>query len=103
MNIVEKGVHGFDWDDANLKKCQKHGVHIAEVEFLFHNDPAVFPDSAHSSTETRYLAVGKDSTARHLFVTFTLRTRNSQVLIRPISVRYMHTKEINNYKKYENE
>jgi uncharacterized DUF497 family protein len=23
---------GFDWDDGNRTKCQKHGVTIAEIE-----------------------------------------------------------------------
>jgi uncharacterized protein len=25
----------FDWDSGNRKKCQKHGVSIAEIESLF--------------------------------------------------------------------
>jgi hypothetical protein len=28
-------VSGFDWDDGNRAKCQKHGVSIAEIEALF--------------------------------------------------------------------
>ena len=23
---------GFDWDDGNREKCQRHGVSIAEIE-----------------------------------------------------------------------
>ena len=26
---------GFDWDDGNRDKCQKHGVSIGEIERLF--------------------------------------------------------------------
>jgi hypothetical protein len=28
-------VDGFDWDDGNRSKCQKHGMSIAEIEALF--------------------------------------------------------------------
>jgi len=28
-------VGGFDWDDGNRTKCQRHGVAIAEIEALF--------------------------------------------------------------------
>lgn len=37
-------VAGFDWNHGNLKKCQKHGVEIAEIESAFHQTMAVFPD-----------------------------------------------------------
>ena len=26
---------GFDWDDGNIQKCQKHKVSIEEIEALF--------------------------------------------------------------------
>lgn len=26
---------GFDWDEGNRAKCEKHGVSVAEVESLF--------------------------------------------------------------------
>ena len=35
-------VSGFDWDEGNKSKCQKHGVSIAEIEALFHkSDPLI--------------------------------------------------------------
>ena len=32
---MEKSVAGFDWDDGNVGKCQKHGVSIEVIEGLF--------------------------------------------------------------------
>ena len=39
---------GFDWDEANRAKCQKHGVSIAEIEDLFGRVVSVAPDAEHS-------------------------------------------------------
>ena len=27
---------GIQWDRGNRAKCQKHGVTIAEIEYIFH-------------------------------------------------------------------
>ena len=61
---MEGSRHDFDWDSANTKKCQKHGVSIAEIEFLFMHDPAVYPDLTHSRIEKRYLAIGQNEAGR---------------------------------------
>lgn len=95
--------HGFDWDAANTRKCQKHGVSIAEIELLFMQDPDVYFDSKHSAVEQRYYAIGKDRTDRFTLVVFTYRERDGIVLIRPVSARYMHRKEINRFNSYEKE
>lgn len=100
---MERVVHGFDWDDANVSKCQKHGITIPEIEFLFQNDPLVLYDARHSHAEVRYFAVGKNERGRYIFVSFTHRIKNSAVYIRPFSARYMHKKEITHYEAYENE
>ena len=50
-------------------------------------------------TEERFVAVGRTAEGRPLFVTFTLRSRLGKQLIRPISARYMHRKEIEKYEK----
>ena len=99
-----KGIsHSFDWDDANAKKCEKHGVSIAEVEFLFVHTPAVYPDLRHSEEESRYFAVGRSSEGRSVLVVFTYRQRDGKFIIRPISARYMHRKEIKKFKSHEKE
>ncbi len=98
---MKRKVHFFDWDTSNTKKCQKHGVSVSEIEFLFNSNPQTFYDYKHSDTETRYFAVGKNEKNRYIFVAFTFRLKNNIRSIRPFSARRMHEKEINNYKKYE--
>ena len=75
MNLL---VSGFDWDDGNRAKCQKHGVSIVEIEALFVRGPRIAPDPKHSVDENRLIAV---------------------------TARYMHGKEIAAYEKaaYEND
>lgn len=90
---------GFEWDAGNLSKCQKHGVSIQALESVFHNGMAVFPDSAHSQNEERFIGLGKTSEGRSVFVAFTLRHRDGLTFIRPISARYMHQKEVEYYEK----
>ena len=92
-------VSGFDWDDGNRAKCQKHGVSIAEIEALFVHGPRIAPDPKHSVEEDRLIAAGKTSAGRPLFVAFTIRTRNGRRLVRPVTARYMHAKEIAAYEK----
>jgi len=96
---------GFDWDDGNRSKCQKHGVSIAEIEALFQHGLRVAPDPKHSEDEDRLIAVGKTGTGRPLFVAFTMRTKEGRSLIRPVTARYMHAREIAAYEKaaYEKE
>jgi uncharacterized DUF497 family protein len=74
-------------------------VKIAEIESLFSGTPLVGPDIRHSSTEQRFRAVGRTIKNRHLFVVFTLRKNGKTLLIRPISARYMHQKEIKAHEK----
>ena len=44
-------------------------------------------------------AIGKTPDERAIFVVFTLRRRGDDILIRPISDRYMHDKEVKSYEK----
>jgi hypothetical protein len=88
---------GFDWDAGNRAKCTKHGVSVATIESIFERDVHVFPDVRHSSSETRYLAIGRASNGRHVFLAFTIRERDGQRRLRPISARWMHAKEIRHF------
>jgi uncharacterized DUF497 family protein len=91
---------GFDWSGGNWEKCQQHGVSPAEIEEVFRGDVHVHHDTAHSTvTEQRRLAIGKTQAGRYVFIAFTLRVRDAKTLIRPISARYMHRKEIAYYEK----
>lgn len=92
-------VYGFDWDSGNREKCRKHGVPLAAIEAVFRYPHRLAPDLAHSAAETRFLAIGCGDGARYIFVAFTLRQRSEGALIRPISARYMHRKEVEHYEQ----
>jgi uncharacterized protein len=96
---MQRTVSGFDWDDGNREKCQKHGVSIREIEGLFVGPVMLLPDEAHSTTETRFRAIGKGPSGRHIFLVFAIRGMGGKSLIRPISARYMHRKEIEHHEK----
>lgn len=90
-------ISGFQWDRGNWPKCGKHGVSRAEIEALFSGDVAVRPDPDHSDEEERFFAIGSNSEGRWLFVVFTPRRVDGHTLIRPLSARYMHRKEVEHY------
>ena len=92
-------VAGFDWDGGNREKCLKHGVSVADIEFVLTNDPRVAPDPAHSDEEERFIGIGRTAEDKAIFVAFTFRLKGGERLIRPISARYMHKKEIQAYEK----
>jgi uncharacterized DUF497 family protein len=93
----DSGVSGFDWDDGNRTHCRKHGVSLAEIEELLSGQPFVAPALKHAHLEDRLIAVGRNRAGRPLFVAFTIRETAGQRLIRPVSARYMHAKEIERY------
>jgi len=83
---------GFDWDDGNARKNEKHGVSKSEAEQVFLNKPLLLADDLkHSQRERRFHALGRSDQDRWLHVTFTVRGRGT--LIRPISARVMSRKE----------
>lgn len=88
---------GFDWDAGNRDKCQKHGLSLADIEAFLLGDPAIAPTVRHSAVEERLMAVGRNDQGRAIFVVFTIRQRRGMRLIRPLSARYMHKKEIEGY------
>jgi uncharacterized DUF497 family protein len=91
--------NGFDWDKGNGAKCEKHGLSTSVIESLFTRPLAILPDTAHSQRERRFRAIGRTDKGRDVFLVFTLRRKGEQLLIRPISARYMHKKEIDAYEK----
>jgi hypothetical protein len=89
---------GFDWDEGNERKNEKHGVTKAEVEQVFLNAPLLLADDVkHSQREPRFHALGRADQDRRLHVTFT--ERGNGTLIRPISARAMSRKERAVYEK----
>jgi len=90
-------VTGFDWDDGNWPKCGKHGVSRAEIESVFKNAPAIHPDPF--AGEMRLRAIGRNDDGRYIFAVFMMRDTDNGDLIRPLSARYMHKKEIVSYER----
>ena len=86
----------FDWDEHNQPKCEAR-VPVDHIEAMLAGNPSIYPDTAHSSEETRYLAIGTVDTVRWIFVAFTYRVYGGTRYIRPISARYMHQNEVNRY------
>jgi uncharacterized DUF497 family protein len=83
---------GFEWDDGNSRKNEKHGVSQSEAEEVFFNQALlVLEDGVHSEAEPRFHALGETQHGRRLHVTFTLRQLGT--VIRVISARDMHRKE----------
>ncbi len=91
------GFSGFDWDDGNRTKCQKHGLTVAIIESLFSQGLVILP--ARSEQEGRFRGIGRTKDGRYVFVVFTLRGREGDMLLRPISARYMHAREVRAYEK----
>jgi uncharacterized protein len=98
-----KSVAAFDWDDGNWPKCGKHGVSKEEIETLFRDGPDIYADPHHSIEEQRLRAIGRTRAGKWLLIAFTLRERDGQTLIRPVSARYMHKKEIDHYERQKEE
>lgn len=91
---------GFEWDGGNWPKCAKHGLSREEIESVFATAPFVAPART-VAPETRYAAIGRTPSGHHAFIVFTLRSTGSGTLIRPISARYMHTKEVQHYESFK--
>ena len=91
-------ITGFDWDEGNARKNEKHYVSMAEAEQVFFNAPLlVLQDFKHSNQEPRFHALGKSDENRQLHITFTLRQSGEKIRI--ISTRDMHKKERVIYEK----
>ena len=82
---------GFEWDDGNrTKNWEKHQVSSSECEEIFFNIPLLlYTDTAHSQQEPRFYVLGKTSSDRRLFLSFTVR----ETKIRVISARPMSHRE----------
>jgi len=89
---------GFDWDRGNQRKnLEKHGVGKDLIEAFFARGPRTAPDPKHSEKEPRYLAVGQTAEGRWMIVSFTIRSKAGVQILRPISARYMHAREVKDY------
>lgn len=75
----------------------KHGLSVEEIESLFLQPIMILP--AYSSGETRLKAVGRTVLGSYVFLVFTVREKTGSRYIRPISARYMHSKEVRHYEE----
>ena len=102
--MIDISFEGFDWDEANTGKCRDHGVSIGEIESALNGKSRmIMPDIKHSKDEGRYVAVCRTAQGRDLFVVVTLRIVAGRKLLRPITARYMHRKEVEHYGKRHSE
>lgn len=65
---------------------------------LFTHRPRIAADHRHSVDEDRFIAVGRIK-GRPVFVAFTLRVKDKRRLIRPVTARFMHAKEVAAYEE----
>jgi uncharacterized protein len=86
----------FEWDAGNWPKCARHGLSREDIESVFGAAPFVVPART-VTPELRYAAIGRAPSGNHAFIVFTLRTTTAGTLIRPISARYMHAKEVRHH------
>ncbi len=82
-----------------LKNAENTAFLLLKLRLPSGSRLAVFPDPAHSVAEERLIGIGKNEQERHILVVFTLRKRKGGTVIRPISARYMHRKEVEHYEK----
>jgi uncharacterized DUF497 family protein len=93
-------IDGFNWDDGNWPKCASHGVSKSEIESIFKGGRvSIIPSKEGLSSEARSAAIGLTSEGRYVFIVFTIREHEALSLIRPISARFMHQKEIKHYER----
>ena len=80
----------FDWDEGNRDKNLRHGVQDWEIEEAF-EDPRRRVEPARSQVgEHRRVLLGRARTSgRYLRIVYTVRRRNGQTLLRPISAMEM--------------
>jgi uncharacterized DUF497 family protein len=98
--MAAAGFVGFEWDTGNRQKCQKHGISIADVEHVLSRGATlIVPDAKNSLNEPRFVGIGRTRSGRLAFVVFTPRDRGGSTVLRPISARYMHRKEIAKYEQ----
>lgn len=81
----------FEWDQGNLDKSyQKHGITPSEAEEVFLDEAVkIEEDIKHKQAEQRFIAIGKTTEDKTLFMVFTIRN----VKIRIISARLANKKE----------
>ena len=96
-------MHGSTGTSRTVRnaKSEKHGLTIEDIEHMFRRTVRIAPDPTHSQWEDRFVAVGRSRDGRPMFVAFTVREKDGERSIRPVSARYMHRKESDKYEEAE--
>ncbi len=91
---------GFEWDKWNTDKSyKKHGITPNQTEEVFLDDKVkIQKDLKHQQQEERFIAIGKTTEDKILFVVFTIRKDK----IRVISGRNANKREKEVYQKVNN-
>ncbi len=99
MLFDRASVHGVEWDEGNRSKCQKHGMTIADVEHVLMEGRAIFVPARSGSDDERLVAIGVTAAGRYAFVVVTPRPHEGRLMLRPVSARFMHGREIRKYEQ----
>jgi uncharacterized DUF497 family protein len=85
----------FEWDPRKAAaNAAKHGVSFDEAVTVFLDSDALDgPDVRHSSTEQRFVRLGKSVAGRVLTIAYTLRGAGDAETIRLISARRANRRE----------
>ena len=85
----------FEWDKKkDLANLRDHDVAFDEAKTVFYDDNAIeFYDEDHSLKEVRFLMIGLSSKLRILLVSYAVRERKDEDIIRIISSRKTTKKE----------
>jgi uncharacterized DUF497 family protein len=75
------------------------GPSFTNTRRFYEEAPFQLPVEGHSNREKRFRAIGYTDKGRSVFMVFTLRKKEDDVLIRPISARSMYKKEVDAYEK----
>lgn len=99
MKAPRMKINGVEWDNGNWPKCGKHGLSQKSIEWVLKGRITIFDDPNSTDKEKRFRAIGKDDSGKYTFIVFCIRRTDDNVLMRPISARHMHEKEINYYEQ----
>lgn len=89
----------FDWDEGNIDKNLKHGVHDWEIEEACQDSRSIIIAHQIAGSEKRYVLLGRAATSgKYLRIVYALRKDwSNDLLIRPISAVEMNASQRRRY------
>jgi len=88
----------FDWDAENRGKNLRHGVHDREIEEALKDPRRRLKARITVRGERRLILLARaESSGKYLRIVYTVRIREGQRLIRPISAIVMPSKDRRTY------